>query len=174
MSMATIWDAPAMRAPLTALSPTPPAPKITTVAGADVRRVQNGPCASHNTAAEQRSLGERKLLRHDGELVLMDKRPFGKTAQPEALEQACPISGQARSVGRSAQRRVRAPALEGAAGQTSSAGPASLRERAHDVISDADLCDVGTDGGHASRDLVTEHRGRRNEIVGREEQVGVT
>ena len=30
MSMTTIRDAPARRAPLTALSPTPPAPKITT------------------------------------------------------------------------------------------------------------------------------------------------
>ena len=34
MSMTTIRDAPAMRAPLTALSPTPPAPKITTVSPA--------------------------------------------------------------------------------------------------------------------------------------------
>src|SRR4029077_4883748 len=34
MSMRTILEAPAMRAPLTALSPTPPAPKITTVSPA--------------------------------------------------------------------------------------------------------------------------------------------
>ena len=34
MSMTTILDAPAMRAPLMALSPTPPAPKITTVSPA--------------------------------------------------------------------------------------------------------------------------------------------
>ncbi len=94
--MATIRDAPAMRAPLTALSPTPPAPKITTVAGADVRRVQNGTCASHNAAAEQRCLGERKLLLYDRELILVNESLFGEAAQPEALEQAGPISGQAR------------------------------------------------------------------------------
>jgi len=48
-------------------------------------------------------------------------------------------------------------ALEGAAGQTSTARPARLRERAYDVISETDLGDVGTDGGHDPRDLVTKH-----------------
>ena len=56
-------------------------------------------------------------------------------------------------------------ALEGAAGQTSSARSARLRERAYDVISDTDLRDIGTDCGHDPRDLVTKHRGCRNEIV---------
>jgi len=35
-----------------------------------------------NGAAEQRSLRERKLLGYDGELILMDKRPFGKPSTP--------------------------------------------------------------------------------------------
>jgi hypothetical protein len=46
-------------------------------------------------------------------------------------------------------------ALEGPARQTSSAGPARLRERAYDVISEADLRDVGADRGHDPRDFVT-------------------
>jgi len=65
-------------------------------------------------------------------------------------------------------------ALEGPAGQTLSARPARLREGAYDVISDADLRNVGSDCGHDPCDLVTEHGGRRNEIVSGEQQVGVT
>ena len=65
--MTTILDAPAMRAPLTALSPTPPAPKITTVSPAlHVCGVQDGARASDNAAAEQRRLGERHILGHEG------------------------------------------------------------------------------------------------------------
>ena len=66
------------------------------LAGADVGGVQDGTGARHNAAAEQRCLGERKLLGHDGELVLVNEGLFGEAAQPEALEQAGPISGQAR------------------------------------------------------------------------------
>jgi hypothetical protein len=82
-----------------------------------------------------------------------------KAAQPEALKQANPISGQTRGIGRSAQRRLSVSALEGAAGQTLSARSASLRERAYDVISDTDLRDVGTDCGYDPCDLVTEAGG---------------
>src|SRR3989442_1743550 len=46
------------------------------VAGDDVSRVQDRTSASYNAAAEQRSLSEWKLLGHDGELVLVDQRPF--------------------------------------------------------------------------------------------------
>ncbi|HWW87422.1 MAG TPA: hypothetical protein VNZ26_27680, partial [Vicinamibacterales bacterium] len=107
-------------------------------------------------------------------MILVDKRPFGKAAQPEALEQANAISGQARSIGRSAQRRLRVSALKGAPGQTSSTRPASLRERAYDVISDTDLRDVGSGCGYDPRDLVTEHGRHRDEIVRGKQQVGVT
>jgi hypothetical protein len=62
------------------------------VAGANVSRVQDGTGTGHNAAAEQRSLGERKLLGYDGELVLVDERLFSEAAQPEALEQANPIA----------------------------------------------------------------------------------
>jgi hypothetical protein len=52
--------------------------------------------------------------------------------------------------------------------------PARLRERTYDVISDADLRDVGSDCGHDTRSFVTKHRRCRNKIVSGEEQVGVT
>jgi hypothetical protein len=104
----------------------------------------------------------------------MDKRSFGKAAQPEALEQADPIPSQTRGIGRSAQRRLRVSALKGAAGKTSSARPASLRERTHDVISDTDMRYVGADSRHDTGDLVTKHRWRRSDIVSGEQQVGVT
>src|SRR5260370_1183693 len=48
--------------------------------------------AGYNSAAEQRSLGERKLPGYDGKLVLVDERAFGEAAQPKALEQASPIA----------------------------------------------------------------------------------
>src|SRR4029077_11227669 len=117
---------------------------------------------------------ERKLLGNDGELVLVDQRPFGKAAQPEALEQANPIAAEARGIGRPAQRRFRMSALEGAAGETSSARPARLRERTHDVIADTQLRDVGADCRHDPCDLVTKYRRRWNEIMSSEQQVGVT
>src|SRR5260370_36876594 len=47
------------------------------VASIDMSGVQDGTCTRYNAAAEQRSLGERKLLGNDGELVLVDERPFG-------------------------------------------------------------------------------------------------
>ena len=144
------------------------------VAGAYVSRVQDGTRARYNATAEQRSLSEWKLLGHGGELILVDERLFGEAAQPEALKQANPISGQTRGIGRSAHCRLRMSALEGPAGQTLSARPARLREGAYDVISDADLRNVGSDCGHDPCDLVTEHGGRRNEIVSGEQQVGVT
>src|SRR5260370_7156850 len=75
---------------------------------------------------------------------------------------------------RPAYCRLRMLALEGPAGQTSSAGRARLRERTYDAISDADLRDVGSDCGHDTSDLVTKHRRCRNKIVSGEEQVGVT
>ncbi len=86
------------------------------VAGADVSGVQDGAGASHNAAAEQRSLGERKLRGYDRELVLVDERLFGETSEPEALKQTSPVSGQARGIGRPAQRRLWVFALVGPAG----------------------------------------------------------
>jgi hypothetical protein len=71
---------------------------------ANVCGVQDGTGAGYNSAAEQRGLGERKLLRYDGKLVLVDERAFSETAQPEPLEQASPIAAQTRGIGRSAQR----------------------------------------------------------------------
>jgi hypothetical protein len=56
-------------------------------------------------------------------------------------------------------------ALEGLAGQTSSARPARLRERAYDVIFNADLRNVGADSSHKSRDFVTKHGRCRKKIV---------
>ena len=42
------------------------------------------------------------------------------------------------------------------------------------MISDTELRDVGTDCSHDPRNLVTQHRRRRNDIVSGEKQVGVT
>jgi hypothetical protein len=42
------------------------------------------------------------------------------------------------------------------------------------VISDTELRDVRPDRSHDPRDLVTQHRRRRHEIVSGEQQVGVT
>src|SRR6266849_5438480 len=62
------------------------------VPGGNVCSVQDGTGAGYNSAAEQRSLGERKLPGYDGKLVLVDERAFGEAPQPEALEQASPIA----------------------------------------------------------------------------------
>ena len=103
MSMAMILDAPAIRAPLTALSPTPPAPKDgDRFAGAYIRGVQDRTGARYTAAAEESSLGERKSLGYDGELVFVDQRAFGEAAQPKALENSGAVTAQARGIGRSA------------------------------------------------------------------------
>ena len=103
----------------------------------------------------------------------MNERPFGKPTQPKALEQADPISAQPRGIAWPAQCRLRVAALEGAAGETSSAPAARLRERPDDVIADVDLRDVGTDGRHDPRDLVTQHRWCRHDVVRGEQEVRV-
>jgi len=88
MSTTRILDAPAMRAPLMALSPTPPAPNHDRVPRAHVSGVQDGARTGDNAAAEKRRLGERHILRQKGKLIFMDKRALGKAAEPQALKQA--------------------------------------------------------------------------------------
>ena len=104
----------------------------------------------------------------------MNECPFGKATQPKTLEQTTTVSAQSRRIAWAAQCRLRMLALEGAAREASSAAAARLRERCHDVIADADLRDVWTDCGHDRRDLVTQHRGCRHDVVGGEQQVRVT
>jgi hypothetical protein len=92
MSMTTIRDAPAMGAAHGVELDASGAEDHDGVAGANIRRVQDGASARYNAAAERRSLGERKLLGYGGELVLADEGPFGEAAQSEALEEANPIA----------------------------------------------------------------------------------
>src|ERR1700746_4166594 len=83
MSITMILVAPAMRAPLTALSPTPPAPKMTTVSPALTFAVfQDRTGARYTAAAEESSLGAGKFPGYDGELVFADERAFGEGAPP--------------------------------------------------------------------------------------------
>jgi hypothetical protein len=65
-------------------------------------------------------------------------------------------------------------ALERAAGKTSSARAAGLGEKPHDVIADVDLRDVRAHSRRDSRDLVTKHRGCRDEVMGGEQEIRVT
>jgi len=74
MSITTIREAPAIRAPLTALRPTPPAPKDhNRVAEPHIRRVQDGASARDDAAPEQGRLHEGHFLRHDRELVFVEQ-----------------------------------------------------------------------------------------------------
>jgi hypothetical protein len=74
------------------IEPDPPAPKITTVSPALTFAVfKTEPAPVTTPQPSKRSLGEGNLLWNDSELVLVDERPFGKTAQPETLEQANPL-----------------------------------------------------------------------------------
>jgi hypothetical protein len=104
----------------------------------------------------------------------MDEGLRGKATQSEPLEQATPVATQARRIVWSAQGRLWVLALERQAGETSSARAARLRESPHDVIADVDLCDVRTNLGHDPRNLVTQHRRYRCDIVSGEQEVGVT
>ena len=61
-------------------------------------------------------------------------------------------------------------ALEGAAGKTPRARSARLRERAYDVVPDADLGDIRTYLGNDPGNLVAKHRRGRNNVVSGEEQ----
>jgi hypothetical protein len=65
-------------------------------------------------------------------------------------------------------------ALEGAARETSSAPSACLRERPYDVIADMDLRDVRTCCCNDPRDLMTQNRRRRRDIVIGEQEVRMT
>ena len=173
--MTTIRDAPAMRAPLTALSPTPPAPKMTTVSPACTSSgIQDGARAGDNAAAQQRRLRERHVFGHKRELVLVDERAFGEAAKSHALEQGGAVAAQARRIPRPPQRRFRVLTLEGTAGLASRARSARLHKRAHDMIADAELRDIRADLGDDSRDLVAEYRRKRSDIVRGKQKIGVT
>src|SRR5581483_6885226 len=65
-------------------------------------------------------------------------------------------------------------ALEGTTRQTSSARPTRLSKRSDDMISNTELRNFGTDFSHDPRNLMAQHRRRWNNIVSREQQVGVT
>ena len=52
-------------------------------------------------AAEESSLGERKFLGYDGELVFVDQRAFGEAAQTKALEKGRAVTAQAWGIARS-------------------------------------------------------------------------
>jgi hypothetical protein len=120
------------------------------------------------------SLREGHLLRHDGELAFVDESLFGKATQPKTLEQASTALAQSRGIVRSAQRRLWMVALERAAGETSRATAACLRERPYDVFAAVDLRDVRANGGHDSCDFVPQHRGYWHDVVGGEQEVRVT
>lgn len=64
--------------------------------------------------------------------------------------------------------------MEGAAGETSSAPSARLRERPYDVIVDVYLRDVRTCCCRDPCDLMTQHRRRRRDIVSGEQKVRMT
>ena len=83
MSITTILDAPAMRAPLTALSPTPPAPKITTVSPVlsfAVFRIEPG------THSETSTISDRATCLHvatgSGRLLLGTQEELRRTSPP--------------------------------------------------------------------------------------------
>src|ERR1700733_4902480 len=64
-------------------------------------------------------------------------------------------------------------ALEGAAGQASSARPARLHESAYDVLARAKLPDVWTYFGNDPCDFMTKHGREWNKIVSSKQQIGV-
>ena len=107
-------------------------------------------------------------------MIFMNERTFGKAAKSEALEQADSVAAQARPFGRASQRRFGVLALEGTAGLTSGTGAAGLRERSDDMISNPELGDVGPDFSDDPGDLVAENSRHRNDVMGSEQQVGVT
>jgi hypothetical protein len=65
-------------------------------------------------------------------------------------------------------------ALERAPGETSGAPSACLRERPYDVIADLHLPDVSACCCHNPRDLMTQHRRRRHDLVSGEQEVRMT
>jgi hypothetical protein len=104
----------------------------------------------------------------------VDECLFGKATEPETLEHANAVPAQSRRIAWSAQCRLQMLALKGAAGETSSARAARLRERPDDVIADTDLRDIRTGCSHDSRDLVTQHHRCRHDVVRGEQEVRVT
>jgi hypothetical protein len=144
------------------------------VAGAYICGIQHGARARDHTAAEQGRLGERHLLGQGCELIFVNEHPLSEAAESHALEQSPAVAAQAWRIGWVAQGRFRMLALEGAAGQTSGAGSASLGERADHVITGAELRDVRSDLGDDPRHFVAQHRRHRDDIVRGEKQVGMT
>ena len=103
----------------------------------------------------------------------MNERPFGETHRAQN-----PGTGQYRCGSTEAHRLVGAGSTPD--GGTETAGRRDIERtrrtperETDDVIADVELRDVRTDGSHDPRDLVTEHRGRRHEVMRGEQEVRV-
>jgi hypothetical protein len=66
-------------------------------------------------------LRKRHIFRPKGELIFMDKRAFGKAAEPEVLRQGNAMAVQSRRGRRPSPRRFSALALKGMTGLVSDA-----------------------------------------------------
>lgn len=62
------------------------------VTGTQVSSVQHGASTRDNAASQQRRRGEGHVLWYEGQLILVNKCPFGEPAQPQVLVQALSLA----------------------------------------------------------------------------------
>ncbi len=156
--MTTILEAPAMRAPLTALSPTPPAPKITTESPALTFAVfETEPAPVTTPQPSDAAWAKGISFGTTASWFSWISACSAKPPSPKPLKQASSVAAQARSIAWSAQCRLWMLALEGTAREASRARSARLRQRPYNVIPNRELSDIGTDSCDDPRYFVTQH-----------------
>ena len=162
MSTAMICDAPAIRAPCTALSPTPPTPVTTTVAPTGTRAVLNtapNPVATPQPTmdASWRSMSASIFTTACSCTSIISEKalswPYWITGVPSASRRRCSSAGE-RSWLRLVQMIGR-PITQNAALVTAPTGASE------DVIPHRDAGDLRTDGLDDAGDLVAEDRRER-------------
>lgn len=166
-SIAMIVAAPAMRAPLIALMPTPPVPMIAIVSPAWTSAVLMTAPAPVITRSLEGLLGERDVGGDLGELVLVDEGVFGEAAEAHALgERVAVCVGDACRLLRVSFGGFGMLAEVHLAGEAAHASAAILNNTGNDVVADDEVRHLGTYRSDDSGNLMPEHRGHVGAEVG--------
>ena len=163
--------APAMRAPWTAASPTPPAPKTATVdAGLDPRGVQHRADARGDAAADQGGAVERHVVVDLHERVLVHEHLLGVGGEVGELVDGLALPRELGRIRLGAHR----PGLAEVrlAGEAVVAVPAEHRQTGDDVVARLELADLEADLLDDAGGLVAEDGGRGERIDSRPRSAG--
>ena len=164
VSMAMMRSAPAIAAPCTTFSPTPPQPNTATLEpGSTLRGVEHRADAGGHRAAHQRRAVERDLRVDLDQVVHRQRRVLGHhaAAGEDAERLARLVVHARRALGRRGERLALLHAQHRAPARAEAALAAHVDEGGDDVVADGEAADALAHLDHFARAFVAEHQRRR-------------